>query len=116
MPGSADGYGDCQSLFVRTIARPDATMQDALDINISGAAMVRAAVRNFSHVIVVVTLTDQPHLSAYFSLRTIHKTSPITAIIAPEKNAGAKLPVTSYMTAPAAGARAPTPKAVNTIP
>ncbi len=47
--------------FLQTVARPDATMQDALEnIDIGGPTMIRAAAKNFPHVIVVVAPTDYP--------------------------------------------------------
>jgi len=47
--------------FVQTVARPDATMQDALEnIDIGGPTLIRAAAKNFPHVIVVVAPTDYP--------------------------------------------------------
>jgi phosphoribosylaminoimidazolecarboxamide formyltransferase/IMP cyclohydrolase len=47
--------------FVQTVARPDATMQDALEnIDIGGPTLIRAAAKNFPHVIVVISPTDYP--------------------------------------------------------
>ncbi|MCL0102460.1 bifunctional phosphoribosylaminoimidazolecarboxamide formyltransferase/IMP cyclohydrolase [Dehalococcoidia bacterium] len=47
--------------FVQTVAKPDATMQDALEnIDIGGPTMIRAAAKNFPHVIVVVAPADYP--------------------------------------------------------
>ncbi len=45
--------------FVETIAKPDVTLEDALEnIDIGGPTMVRAAAKNFPHVIVVVDPSD----------------------------------------------------------
>lgn len=47
--------------FAQTVARPDATMQDALEnIDIGGPTLIRAAAKNFPHVIVVVAPADYP--------------------------------------------------------
>ncbi|MCL0072940.1 bifunctional phosphoribosylaminoimidazolecarboxamide formyltransferase/IMP cyclohydrolase [Dehalococcoidia bacterium] len=47
--------------FVQTVTRPDATMQDALEnIDIGGPTLIRAAAKNFPHVIVVVAPADYP--------------------------------------------------------
>ena len=45
--------------FVETVSRPDVTLEDALEeIDIGGPTMVRAAAKNFPHVIVVVDPDD----------------------------------------------------------
>ena len=45
--------------FVGTVSRPDATLIDALEnIDIGGPTMIRAAAKNFPHVIVVVDPAD----------------------------------------------------------
>ena len=45
--------------FVDTVSRPDATLQDALEkIDIGGPTLVRAAAKNFPHVMVVVDPAD----------------------------------------------------------
>ena len=45
--------------FVETVRRPDVTLEDALEnIDIGGPTMVRAAAKNFPHVIVVVDPAD----------------------------------------------------------
>jgi len=45
--------------FVETVRKPDASLEDALEnIDIGGPAMVRAAAKNFPHVIVLVDPAD----------------------------------------------------------
>jgi phosphoribosylaminoimidazolecarboxamide formyltransferase/IMP cyclohydrolase len=47
--------------FVQTVAKPDVTMQDALEnIDIGGPAMLRASAKNFPSVIIVVDPADYP--------------------------------------------------------
>ncbi|MDP6064868.1 MAG: bifunctional phosphoribosylaminoimidazolecarboxamide formyltransferase/IMP cyclohydrolase, partial [SAR202 cluster bacterium] len=45
--------------FVKTVAAPDATLEDALEnIDIGGPTMIRSAAKNFPHVIVIVDPSD----------------------------------------------------------
>lgn len=45
--------------FVQTVSRPDVSLEDALEnIDIGGPTMIRAAAKNFPHVIVVVDPSD----------------------------------------------------------
>ncbi len=45
--------------FVKTVAAPDATLEDALEnIDIGGPTMIRSAAKNFPHVIVIVHPAD----------------------------------------------------------
>lgn len=45
--------------FVQTVAKPDVTMEDALEnIDIGGPTMIRASAKNFPHVLVVVDPGD----------------------------------------------------------
>lgn len=45
--------------FVKTVARPDVTMEEALEnIDIGGPTMIRASAKNFPHVLVVVDPAD----------------------------------------------------------
>ena len=47
--------------FRQTVSRPDVTLEDALEnIDIGGPTMVRAAAKNFPHVIVLVDPADYP--------------------------------------------------------
>ena len=47
--------------FVQTVSKPDATLLDALEnIDIGGPTMIRAAAKNFPHVLVVVDPADYP--------------------------------------------------------
>ena len=47
--------------FQQTVSRPDVTLDDALEnIDIGGPTMVRAAAKNFPHVVVVVDPADYP--------------------------------------------------------
>ena len=49
--------------FVQTIARPDCTLEDAIEnIDIGGPTMVRAAAKNWQHVTVVTNPADYPGL------------------------------------------------------
>jgi len=51
--------------FARTIARPDCTLDDAIEnIDIGGPAMLRGAAKNHAHVAVVVDPADYPALLA----------------------------------------------------
>jgi phosphoribosylaminoimidazolecarboxamide formyltransferase/IMP cyclohydrolase len=51
--------------FAATVARPDATLGDAVeDIDIGGPAMLRSAAKNFARVAVVVDPADYPQLLA----------------------------------------------------
>ena len=57
--------------FVQTISRPDVTLEDALEnIDIGGPAMIRAAAKNFPHVIVVVDPSDYDWIAERLSRRT----------------------------------------------
>ncbi len=45
--------------FVKTVAAPDATLEDALEnLDIGGPTMIRSAAKNFPHVIVIVDPSD----------------------------------------------------------
>ncbi len=45
--------------FVETVSKPDATLDDALEnIDIGGPTMIRAAAKNFPHVVIVVDPAD----------------------------------------------------------
>jgi phosphoribosylaminoimidazolecarboxamide formyltransferase/IMP cyclohydrolase len=49
--------------FVQTVARPDCTLQDAIEnIDIGGPTMVRAAAKNWQHVAVITDPSDYPAL------------------------------------------------------
>jgi phosphoribosylaminoimidazolecarboxamide formyltransferase/IMP cyclohydrolase len=51
--------------FVETVSRPDTTLQEALEnIDIGGVALLRAAAKNFPHVLVVADPRDYPELLA----------------------------------------------------
>jgi phosphoribosylaminoimidazolecarboxamide formyltransferase/IMP cyclohydrolase len=50
--------------FVETVSRPGVTLQDALEnIDIGGPTLLRAAAKNFPHVIVVVDPADYPWIA-----------------------------------------------------
>ena len=50
--------------FVKTVSAPDATLEDALEnIDIGGPTMIRAAAKNFPHVIVLVDPSDYSWVS-----------------------------------------------------
>ena len=56
--------------FVDTVSRPDATLIDALEnIDIGGPTMIRAAAKNFPHVIVVVDPADYEWIGERLSSR-----------------------------------------------
>lgn len=70
--------------FVKTVSRPNVSLDDALEnIDIGGPTMVRAAAKNFPHVIVVVDpadygwiagrLTDTPDAGSALSLFTLEE-------------------------------------------
>ncbi|TAK30046.1 MAG: bifunctional phosphoribosylaminoimidazolecarboxamide formyltransferase/IMP cyclohydrolase [Chloroflexota bacterium] len=49
--------------FAQTVARPDATLSDALEnIDIGGPTMIRAAAKNFPSVLIVVDPADYPEV------------------------------------------------------
>ncbi|MFO8011406.1 MAG: bifunctional phosphoribosylaminoimidazolecarboxamide formyltransferase/IMP cyclohydrolase [Dehalococcoidia bacterium] len=49
--------------FVRTVSTPDVSLRDALEnIDIGGPTLIRAAAKNFPHVIVVVAPGDYPRV------------------------------------------------------
>lgn len=51
--------------FQATVARPDATWDDAIEnIDIGGPAMVRAAAKNHAHVLIVVSPTDYDRVAS----------------------------------------------------
>ena len=56
--------------FVETVTKPDATLEDALEnIDIGGPTLLRAAAKNFPHVIVAVDPADYGWLAERFSAR-----------------------------------------------
>ncbi len=56
--------------FVKTVAAPDATLEDALEnIDIGGPTMIRSAAKNFPHVIVIVDPSDYGWVSERLILR-----------------------------------------------
>lgn len=58
--------------FRETIARPDVQLNDALEqIDIGGPTMLRAAAKNFPHVLVVVDPADYPRVAAGLQHDTI---------------------------------------------
>lgn len=58
--------------FRETIARPDVQLNDALEqIDIGGPTLLRAAAKNFPHVLVVVDPADYPRVLAGLQLDTI---------------------------------------------
>ena len=56
--------------FVETVSRPNVTLEDALEnIDIGGPTMIRAAAKNFPHVIVVVDPSDYEWIAGRLSER-----------------------------------------------
>ena len=65
--------------FAQTIAKPDVTMEDAIEhIDIGGPSMVRSAAKNWESVTIVVNPEDYP--TVLEELRTIGDTTPQTRL------------------------------------